>query len=143
MFNNSSHVDANHSTFSEVHLDQHYNARPTVQGNQMINTVQCHPQDAPLLVVIDALDECDDESLVSELIALLASLPRKTSLPLRLLITSRSEPWLQPDICSFLRYADGLAGRLVNLLVYPHRYVTVSTIIQLDMYLVERCLDHA
>ncbi|KAI9568724.1 hypothetical protein HD554DRAFT_2097581 [Boletus coccyginus] len=58
---------------------------------------------APLLIVVDALDECDDESLVSELVTLLALLPRKTSLPLRLLITSRSEPWLQsqfhrPDI---------------------------------------------
>ena len=51
--------------------------------------------DAPLLVVIDALDECDDESLVSEFIALLALLLRKTSLPLRLFITSRSESWLQ------------------------------------------------
>jgi hypothetical protein len=51
--------------------------------------------DAPLLIVVDALDECDDESLVSELIALLAILPRNTPLPLRLLITSRSEPWLQ------------------------------------------------
>jgi hypothetical protein len=51
--------------------------------------------DAPLLIVVDALDECDDESLVSELIALLALLPRKTSLPLRLLITSRPKPWLQ------------------------------------------------
>ena len=58
---------------------------------------------ASLLIVVDALDECDDESLVSELVTLLALLPCKTSLPLRLLITSRSEPWLQsqfhrPDI---------------------------------------------
>ncbi|KAH0834944.1 hypothetical protein J3R83DRAFT_10638 [Lanmaoa asiatica] len=59
--------------------------------------------DGPLLIVVDALDECDDESLVSELVALLALLPHRASLPLRLLITSRSEPWLQsrfhqPDI---------------------------------------------
>ncbi|KAG8216568.1 hypothetical protein J3R82DRAFT_6749 [Butyriboletus roseoflavus] len=261
MFNNSSHIDASHSTFSEVHRDQHYNARPTVQGNQTINTIvhgnqilqdshsnhiealqkasapsaahdsaQRYPApkciegtriellarisswadepdqkpicwlngrpglgksavsqtiaekyasqkrlaasfffsrrdlerrttqhvvptlttqllsflpsirpaviaalendymipmkvlreqmekllldtlstatetlDAPVLIVVDALDECDDESLVSELITLLALLPRKTSLPLRLLITSRPEPWIeshihQPDI---------------------------------------------
>lgn len=51
--------------------------------------------DAPLLIVVDALDECDDESLVSELVALLALLPLKTSLPLRVLITSRPEPWLE------------------------------------------------
>ena len=61
--------------------------------------------DAPFVIIVDALDECDDESLVSELVTLLALLPRKTSLPLRLLITSRSEPWLQlqfqqPDLSS-------------------------------------------
>ena len=50
--------------------------------------------DAPLLIVLDALDECDDESLVSELVTLLTILTGKSSLPLRLLITSRPEPWL-------------------------------------------------
>ena len=59
--------------------------------------------DKPLLIVLDALDECDDEGLVSELVTLVAFLPRRTTLPLRLLITSRSEPWLRaqfhrPDI---------------------------------------------
>ena len=59
--------------------------------------------ESPPLIVLDALDECDDEGLVSELVTLIALLPRKTPLPLRLLITSRSEPWLQaqfhqPDI---------------------------------------------
>ena len=58
---------------------------------------------APLLIIVDALDECDDESLVSELVTLFAILPRNTPLPLRLLITSRSEPWLysrfrRPDV---------------------------------------------
>ncbi|KAG8216576.1 hypothetical protein J3R82DRAFT_6760 [Butyriboletus roseoflavus] len=60
--------------------------------------------DAPVLIVVDALDECDDESLVSELITLLALLPRKTSLPLRLLITSSFQvmkdvprPWPSSD----------------------------------------------
>ena len=61
--------------------------------------------DTPLLIVIDALDECDDESLVSELVTLLALLPLKAPLPLRLLITSRPEPWLEsrfhrPEISS-------------------------------------------
>ncbi|KAH0830333.1 hypothetical protein J3R83DRAFT_1725 [Lanmaoa asiatica] len=67
--------------------------------------------DAPLLVVVDALDECDDKSLVSELVRLLALLPRKGSLPLRLLITSRFEPWLQlqfhrPDISALTLSLD-------------------------------------
>ncbi|KAH0834947.1 hypothetical protein J3R83DRAFT_10641 [Lanmaoa asiatica] len=67
--------------------------------------------DGPLLIVVDALDECDDESLVSELVALLALLSRGTLLPLRLLITSRSEPWLQsqfhqPDISALTLSLD-------------------------------------
>ncbi|KAI9457911.1 hypothetical protein HD554DRAFT_2042204 [Boletus coccyginus] len=39
MFNNSSHIDANHSTFSEVHRDQYFTSRTNVQGNQTINTI--------------------------------------------------------------------------------------------------------
>ena len=39
MFNNSSHIDARYSTFSEVHRDQYYNGQATVLGNQMIHTV--------------------------------------------------------------------------------------------------------
>ena len=67
--------------------------------------------DAPILIIVDALDECDDESLVSELVTLLALLPRKTTLPLRLLITSRSEPWVQsrfhrPDISALTLSLD-------------------------------------
>ena len=61
---------------------------------QPLSTATERP-DTPILIVIDALDECDDESLVSELVAVLALLPLKTPLPLRLLTTSRSEPWLQ------------------------------------------------
>ena len=61
--------------------------------------------DGFLLIILDALDECDDESLASELVTLLTSLPSRTPLPLRLLITSRPEPWLQsrfhrPEISS-------------------------------------------
>ena len=59
----------------------------------------------PPLIVVDALDECDDESLVSELVTLLALLPPRMPFPLRMLITSRPEPWLQsrfhrPEISS-------------------------------------------
>ncbi|KAF8547726.1 WD40 repeat-like protein [Imleria badia] len=38
MFNNSSHIDASHSTFSEVHRDQYFTSRTNVQGNQTVNT---------------------------------------------------------------------------------------------------------
>lgn len=39
MFSNASHVDASHSTFSEVHRDQYFASRATVQGNQTLNTI--------------------------------------------------------------------------------------------------------
>ena len=39
MFNNSSHIDASHSTFSEVHHDQYFTSRVNVQGNQTVNTI--------------------------------------------------------------------------------------------------------
>lgn len=57
------------------------------------------------LVIVDALDECDDPRLVVELVSLLIQLVRSSPLPFRLLITSRPEPWLQahfrqPDVAS-------------------------------------------
>lgn len=63
-----------------------------------------HPGSS-FLVIVDALDECDDPRLVVELVSLLVQLVRSSSLPLRLLITSRPEPWLQthfrqPDVTS-------------------------------------------
>lgn len=39
MFNNASNIDASHSTFSEVHRDQHIHSRTHVQGNYTINTI--------------------------------------------------------------------------------------------------------
>ncbi|KAH7925768.1 WD40 repeat-like protein [Leucogyrophana mollusca] len=39
MFNNSSNVDASHSTFSEVHRDQYNTANTFVQGSQNIHTI--------------------------------------------------------------------------------------------------------
>ncbi|KAF9240452.1 hypothetical protein BU15DRAFT_87660 [Melanogaster broomeanus] len=53
------------------------------------------PPASPLLIIVDALDECDDARLVSELVSLLVQLLRDSLIPFRLLITSRSEPWLQ------------------------------------------------
>ncbi|KIJ08710.1 hypothetical protein PAXINDRAFT_172813 [Paxillus involutus ATCC 200175] len=59
--------------------------------------------ESPLLIIVDALDECDDPRLVSELVSLLAQLLRDSPVPFHLLITSRAEPSLQaqfrqPDI---------------------------------------------
>jgi hypothetical protein len=66
---------------------------------------------SPHLIIVDALDECDDQSLVLELVTLLVDLSRKSSVPLRLLITSRAEPWLQsrfhsPDIATLTKPLD-------------------------------------
>lgn len=63
------------------------------------------PPCSPLLLIVDALDACDDPRLVVELASLLVHLVRSSHIPLRLLITSRPEPWLQthfhqPDITS-------------------------------------------
>ncbi|KAH7907480.1 hypothetical protein BJ138DRAFT_1014441, partial [Hygrophoropsis aurantiaca] len=46
---------------------------------------------SPVLIIIDALDECENERLVVELISLLAQLIRQCPHPLRLLLTSRVE----------------------------------------------------
>ncbi|KAG8215710.1 hypothetical protein J3R82DRAFT_7590 [Butyriboletus roseoflavus] len=39
MFNNTSNIDASHSTFSEVHRDQYIHSRINVQGNYTLNTI--------------------------------------------------------------------------------------------------------
>ena len=59
-----------------------------------------------MVVVIDALDECEDEDMVERIISLLARIqPPPSRLPLLFLITSRSEPYIaarfgSSDICS-------------------------------------------
>ena len=59
-------------------------------------------QDAPNVIILDALDECQDERIVAELILLL------TQLPFLIFITSRQAPHLQraaklPDVRNVMR----------------------------------------
>ena len=49
------------------------------------------PLSLSMAVVIDAIDECDDNDLVGEIISLLANAPRITEVPLRFLIACRPE----------------------------------------------------
>ncbi|KAH7904088.1 hypothetical protein BJ138DRAFT_1186624 [Hygrophoropsis aurantiaca] len=51
--------------------------------------------ESPVLIVVDSLDECDNEGLVVELIALLDQLLRQCPHPFRLLLTSWIEPHIQ------------------------------------------------
>ncbi|KAH7926348.1 WD40 repeat-like protein [Leucogyrophana mollusca] len=58
---------------------------------------------SPVLIVVDSLDECDNERLVSEVISLIPQLIRGCPFPLRVLMTSRAEPYLratfrEPDL---------------------------------------------
>jgi hypothetical protein len=58
---------------------------------------------APLVIVVDALDECDDDTLVGEIISLFTRALRDGHLHLRLLITSRPQMHIEskmtdPDI---------------------------------------------
>lgn len=48
-----------------------------------------NPVTSPMLVIIDALDECDDEALVGEIVALFTQMLRESQLLIRVLITSR------------------------------------------------------
>ncbi|KAH7914877.1 hypothetical protein BJ138DRAFT_999002 [Hygrophoropsis aurantiaca] len=86
---------------------------------------------APVLMVVDSLDECDNEKLVAELISLLTQLTRGCPFALRILVTSRAESHIrakfreqdilaltyslelqtfdsEEDIRSFLRHAFGV-----------------------------------
>ncbi|KAF9230439.1 hypothetical protein BU15DRAFT_57231, partial [Melanogaster broomeanus] len=69
-----------------------------------MSSVQCSCLD-PVLVVIDSLDECDEEKMAKEVVVLLADLLRTCHWPLKVLFTSRREPYivqtfLQSDVRS-------------------------------------------
>ncbi|KAH7905539.1 hypothetical protein BJ138DRAFT_1105908 [Hygrophoropsis aurantiaca] len=49
----------------------------------------------PVLMVIDSLDECDNERLVSEIISLIPQLIQECPFALKVLLTSRPEPHLK------------------------------------------------
>lgn len=52
------------------------------------------PISSPMVVVVDAIDECEDEDLGMEIITLIASAQKNTMLPLQFLFTSRPEPYI-------------------------------------------------
>jgi hypothetical protein len=52
------------------------------------------PFSRPKIIVIDVLDECEDETLVGELMSVIVESLRDFEVSLKLLITSRPEPYL-------------------------------------------------
>ncbi|KAF7977389.1 hypothetical protein HWV62_4007 [Athelia sp. TMB] len=65
-----------------------------------------------LLVVVDALDECNDREAVQEFIGILASACSSRQLPLRWLVTSRSEEHIRQ---SFSNAVPAAATRVLQL----------------------------
>ncbi|KAF8955810.1 hypothetical protein BDZ97DRAFT_250781 [Flammula alnicola] len=55
------------------------------------------PSTSPLIVVIDGLDECQGETAQKEIVQLLGSLSRYKHLPIKFILTSRPEPWIQHE----------------------------------------------
>lgn len=49
----------------------------------------------PMAIIIDAIDECEDENLVTEVITLITEAQVTSSLPFHFLVTSRPEPSIQ------------------------------------------------
>lgn len=56
--------------------------------------------ESPIFLIIDGLDECEGEDTQCEIISLLAQLARQSSLPLRFLVFSRPESWIQDEFAS-------------------------------------------
>ncbi|KAF5984577.1 vegetative incompatibility protein het-E-1 [Fusarium bulbicola] len=56
-----------------------------------LSRISAHSAESPILLVIDALDECDDENDIRSIIRILASASGLNNLKLRILITSRPE----------------------------------------------------
>ncbi|KAF8958582.1 hypothetical protein BDZ97DRAFT_1923620 [Flammula alnicola] len=52
------------------------------------------PTMSPLVIVIDGLDECQGETSQGEIVRLLGSLSRHGNLPIKIILTSRPEPWI-------------------------------------------------
>ncbi|KAF8955800.1 hypothetical protein BDZ97DRAFT_250528 [Flammula alnicola] len=55
------------------------------------------PATSPLIIVIDGLDECQGETTQKEIVQLLGSLSRYRHLPVKFILTSRPEPWIQHE----------------------------------------------
>jgi hypothetical protein len=66
---------------------------------------RCQSSWAPIVIVVDALDECDSESAAQDALALLTEYEDAGKLPLRILVTSRPEvPGL--NYCMSIRRVD-------------------------------------
>lgn len=50
---------------------------------------------SPMAIIIDAIDECEDERLVTEAVTLITEAQINSSLPFKFLVTSRPEPSIQ------------------------------------------------
>ncbi|KAH6697843.1 WD repeat-containing protein [Verticillium dahliae] len=63
---------------------------------------------SPMTVVIDALDECDGENDIKDLITQLSHIKKITSIPLNFFITSRNEPPIREGFKSIQSIVDEL-----------------------------------
>ncbi|KAF8955812.1 hypothetical protein BDZ97DRAFT_251425 [Flammula alnicola] len=60
------------------------------------------PATSPLIIVIDGLDECQGETTQKAIVQLLGSLSRYPSLPVKFILMSRPEPWIQHEFDTLL-----------------------------------------
>ncbi|KAF8963215.1 hypothetical protein BDZ97DRAFT_1758713 [Flammula alnicola] len=51
----------------------------------------------PLVIVIDGLDECLGETTQGEIVRLLGSISQHRNLPIKIVLTSRPEPWIRHE----------------------------------------------
>ncbi|KAF8955796.1 hypothetical protein BDZ97DRAFT_2063390 [Flammula alnicola] len=51
----------------------------------------------PFVIVIDGLDECLGETTQGEIVRLLGSIPQHGNLPIKVVLTSRPEPWIRHE----------------------------------------------
>ncbi|KAF8953460.1 hypothetical protein BDZ97DRAFT_1596300, partial [Flammula alnicola] len=51
----------------------------------------------PIIIVIDGLDECLGETTQAEIVRLLGSISQHGNLPIKIVLTSRPEPWIRNE----------------------------------------------
>jgi len=109
----------------------------TVQVKQILYTALLSLQDTskPVLLVIDALDECGGETAeihqaVSEMLeALVTALPSSVKLPVKFLVTSRPETHIRDTPVSNAKFSQILRLHTVNkeeIDADIHRYITAT-----------------
>ncbi|KAF9530659.1 hypothetical protein CPB83DRAFT_152601 [Crepidotus variabilis] len=82
------------------------NAQIETQFKRLIlkPVLSLHTETAPLIVVIDGLDECDGAECQTRVIGVISSALRNRHLPLRFVIASRPEPWIESTLNSSHSY---------------------------------------